>query len=789
MSTNQILPNQQKPETTDGKDYAPDLLNLSIERVAQLKKVCDAFDQRDQWARLTEIIRCTLRRYFYLGQQHPYWNSDVGQMQVGPSGATLGEEDTQGEEFFEEEFNIFTANVKIFMAVFAQTAAPSRMEPDKPMDGDSVKAAKEAQKYLDVYQKYNPPKVAQLEVGRLMQTDGRIIAITNYEADEEKCGVDKDGNPQGAEFTQYKGVLETKVPIVGEFKIWPYCKVSRELDIAVAKESNPKVAGKLEGNAKGQQPNNEIARMSRIAVDEGIAQVSSDTLAYLLTEDTWWLRRSAFRVLDKEEQVFWLGTTGKDGQPDTPGFIDKGLRAKFIGSVFCGGKLIAMDAQVKCMHAMSGTGNARPSLSDAMVPIQMEFNDAIGMYSQMIHKCIPHTLFDTGMENLAAVVEQFSRYGEFGAFQSQNGRPIAENIFQEVQVDVPESFPAWVQNLQGPLAQFITGNQPSLFGGNMDDQKTAAAYAQARDRPLGLMAIVWVPYLEFAAGVRWQAARLAAQRDQDKISTVLPDKDEKTKTIDIDVGVLRRGGFLSSPVTDQNFPESYTAKANKWVSLFAAVPTNPIAAQLFLEPDNLVALKDAYGLDLVIKGAAARDKQLAEWQLMQSEDGPIPDIEATQQEDQQKQQQAQEAIDQIAPGTAPPPLPPTLPILKSSVPILLADDHIEESRTCVRILNDSKTLEMRTTKPEVVQDLELHLIAHLTKAQTSGSVIPPDLLGIIAPPPLPPPGLVPPGAGEAPGAPHPKPHPPKVAPPAAGNAGALPILPAPGAGAAPGAVQ
>lgn len=59
--------------------------------------------------RVIEIIRCTLRRYFFIGQQHPQWNADAGQFQVGPSGITLGDENENQEEFFEEEFNIYQA--------------------------------------------------------------------------------------------------------------------------------------------------------------------------------------------------------------------------------------------------------------------------------------------------------------------------------------------------------------------------------------------------------------------------------------------------------------------------------------------------------------------------------------------------------------------------------------------------------------------------------------------------------------------------------------------------------
>ena len=568
-----------------------------------------------------------------------------------------------------------------------------------------------------------------------------------------------EGNPQGTEFTCYWGVLETKRPIIGKFKKWPYLKISEEKDITVAQDENPKVADQIEAAAKGQVPNNEIARMSRIAVGEGIAQVSADTLAYLVTEDRWRFRPCAFRVLDKDRRAFWIGGTANDEngkQIQVKGLFEKGCRAKFIGQVFCGAAAVAMEAEVRYMPALTGTGNARPSLSDPMVPIQMEFNDAIGMVSELYHKCIPGIWLNVGMEAMPAITEQFSRYGEYRAFQgANNAAPLSENIFAEPQIDVPASMPAWIQNLQGPLSQFITGNQPSLFGANMEDQKTAAAYAQARDMSLGLLSIVWVPYVEFASTIRWQAARLAAQRDESqlqggkRISAVLPAKDNKTKTVDIDVGVLQRGGFLCTPITDMSFPESHTDKANKWMGLYQAAEQNPqgMSAQMFMqEPDNLVALKEATGLeDLVIKGAAARDKQLAEWDEMQADDGPVPDEQATLQRDQAKQQAAQTAVQQIAPGTAAPPLPPEPPIETSSVPIRLADDHIEESRTCVRILNDSKTLEMVAARPLVVKDLELHLIAHLTKAQSSGIAIPADLLGIIPPPP-------PPTAG-APGAP------------------------------------
>lgn len=749
-------PEQETYETSDGKPYADDFSNLSDTRVAELKSICNAMDERDEWARMIEIIRCTLRRYFLIGQQHPYWNADAGQFQVGPSGVTLGDEDENAEEFFEEEFNIYRAYHDVFVSVFSQTAAPTRVVASN-LSSQAEKARKEAEKYIETYEHFNPPKCAQRDVGTLMWTDGRIISETDYETDEEKCGTDERGETLGAEFTKYHGVLESKCPIVEPYKEWPYCRTDREIDILKAKDDNPRIAKKIEAQAKGSTPNNEIARMSRIAVAEGIAQVSADTLAYLVTESTYWLRPAAFRNLADDRQAFWIGgeTENEDGtKTKVKGICEKGFRVRWVGTIFAeGNNQKTLDKQIKVMHTNPGTGNARGSKSDALVPVQMEFNDAMGMYSEMIHKCIPRTFLNVNESAMSAIVEQFSRWGEYSALNPENGLPLSDNVLQEAQFDVPASYALWIQNLQATLPQQLANIQPAMFGGTMEDQKTAKAYQQAKDMSLGVMAMVWVPYLEFKAGVAWQAARLSAERDQNTISVAIPQKNGKFKTVSLDTSILGRGGFLCKPITDQNFPESHTDVSNKWVSILAAAPTNPVIAQLFQEPDNLTGLKDAMGIDIVVKGAAARDKQLAEWEIMQQEDGPIPDLEATAQKAQAKQQAAQQAVEQLSPGAQAPPIPAEPPEIESSVPILLADDHIEEARTCVRILNDSKTLEMRASREEVVKDLELHLIAHLKKAQSSGIVIPPDLLGII--PPLPLPGAAPgaPGAGAAPGAP------------------------------------
>jgi hypothetical protein len=718
------------------QDFGADFEKLPKDRIRELQTIVSMCGQRDQWGRMVEIIRCTLRRYFWLGIQHGFWNADLQQMQIGPNGGSL--ENLNEEDLFNGDFNIFTQNGKIFMAVFSQNGAGSRMEPDKPGDPDSVKAAEEAEKYLKVYEKYNPPKVAQMAVAQLLYTDGRVIAVTRTQPDE-KLGTNEDGEgnpvPREAELTEYFGVLETKVPLIGKFSEWPYCCVSIDKDILVAKDENPNFASALQANARGSVPNFEVARMSRVAVSENIRGLSADTLAYMATEDTWWLRPAAFRNLPDESVAFWIGPQG---------IFKQGCRVKFFGTVFCGAAAVSMSDEVQCMHAMPGQGNSRPSLSDPMIPAQMETNDAAGLYSEMLHKCVPSTWVNCSVEDLAAILAQSSKFGDYHPASFAQGQPMTNFFFNEAFPEMPAGFEKWMDWVSATFPQFATGNSPAMFGQQMEDQKTATGYAQARDQSLGLMALVWVPYLEFRASICGQAARQAANRDTDTISAVVPDDRGGVQDLSIKTAVMKRG-FLCAPITDQNFPESWTERSNKMQTIVAAAPTNPWAAKLMSEPDNQRIAKDAIGLDdLVIPGADSSELQLAEWAKMQENElGPVEDQQATQQRDQQKQQQAQQAISTIAPGQQAPPLPVEPPVMTSSVPISInTDDHIVHAMECFRILNSPEGQKIKEKAPQVWADLEQHMMEHEAAAQAKGMILPPPLGSGLPPmpPPIPGPG-------------------------------------------------
>ncbi len=342
---------------------------------------------------------------------------------------------------------------------------------------------------------------------------------------------------------------------------------------------------------------------------------------------------------------------------------------------------------------------------------------------------------NAGPEDIAAILEQVSRYGEYSPFTKPDQQPLEQNFFPEPTIDVPASFPAWVENLQGPLSQFVTGNQPALFGESSPDQKTAAGYAQMRDMSLGLMSLVWVPYMEFAASIRGQAARCATKRDDESIAAVIPDQKGKTQTLKVDLDKMRAGSFRSRPKTDQNFPQSWTQESNTWKQLLSAAPQNPVLAQDLQLPNNKRKIADALGVEIEIQGADSSALQLAEWAEMLEGTGPVPDEQATQQRDQQKRQMAAQAVAAIAPGQTPPPLPEEPPILASSVPIDVdTDDHVIHALEMFYVLNSPEGQKVKKESPEKWQDGKIHMLAHVAAAKAKGLMIPPPLGG---PPPMP----------------------------------------------------
>ena len=700
------------PDTDiDEAEPQPEEPQVSEDIQALLLSLARKVNQREIWARTIEIWETTEQRYFYKGQQFGFRNQDAGEYQVNQTGGGFNQSG-QGsiQPTFRKAFNIYRGNAKSFIAAFCQSDVPTRFEPENPKESDDIQCARESNKMQRVIDKNNPPKLAQKKIAKFLWTDSRCVAWTRYVEDGERFGytTDETGQrtPNGQEVTDYFGVLETKVPLIdGDLAHWDFAKISIDRPVSRQKSMYPDVKGITAG---GLISTDQLAKMARIGTREGARQLTDDSISFITTEDNYWFRPSLYYELSDDDRQLL------EEQFPT------GVHLTAVGNVFCDAKDESMSDRLDVIYGQEDEGAGRDSMGKDEVPVQKEFNDVMNYASEIIKYCIPAGWHDPEAVDTDAIEEQASQPGDSYPIKKgakTAGEPISNFFYKEQPTQFQDGVPMYLENLQGPLSQFLTGQQPAMFGGEMNDQKTARGYAMARDQAMGLMALVWVPFKLFRSSIMGKAVREAAEKQveqgQKQITALVPvqGKNGEQEEIDVAVEEIASGKAGCFPVSDENFPESWTQKSNKFMQMMQFSAQDPLVGAVVSDPNNLGQAKDLMGLtDFTIPGADDREKQLLEIAEMRKSP-PVPDMAAIQQETQQSM---------LMTGGPPPLDPSTLP-MTSSVPIGKYDNDAVEFKVCVDWINGHEGQQAkRSPNPEDeswYQNVELHAGLHEARLQ------------------------------------------------------------------------
>ena len=700
------LSDEQEPEIQD-----PETPQVDEQVQKLLLSLAKKINQRETWARIAEIWDATEQRWFYKGKQFGYRDNDNGVYQVNQTGGgASGSGNGSVQPTFRKPFNIFRGYAKSFIAVFCQSDVPTRFEPSNPKDSDDIECARESNKMSRVVDKYNPPKLAQKKIGKFLWTDSRCVAWTRYVEDGERFGYTTDENgaqvANGRSVTDYFGVLETKVPLIdGDLAHWDFAKISIDRPVSRQKSLYPDVDGITPG---GLTSSDQLAKMARIGTREGAQQLSDDSISFICTEENYWFRPSLYFELSKDDRETLMQ------------LFPNGVHLVAVGSTFCKADPESMSDRLDVLYPQEDEGAGRESMGHDEVPVQREFNDNMNQASEIIKYCVPAGWFDPEAVDVDAIEEQTSEPGNRyplikGAKQA--GEPISNYFFTEQAGQFPEGLAMYMQNLQAALSQFLTGQQPSLFGGEMNDQKTARGYAMARDQAMGLMALVWVPFKMFRSSVMEKAVRIEAEarveRGENNFTTQvpIPGKNGENEEIEVQTQEIASGKAGCCPVSDENFPESWTAKSNKFMQLIQFAAQDPILAAVATDPNNLGQAKDLLGLtNFTIPGAEDREKQLLEIAEMRKSP-PVPDMAAIAQEVQQS----------VSIGMPPPPLDPSTLPMTSSVPIGKYDNDAVEFKVCVDWINGNEGQQAKRSQNADDQswykNVELHAGLHEARIQ------------------------------------------------------------------------
>ncbi len=534
--------------------------------------------------------------------------------------------------------------------------------------------------------------------------------------------------PNGQEVISIAGGLELNTPVwANEMHEYPYLQWQAEVHRAKLKAAYPHAANKIEA-APSQGPDDVYARVSRLSVEQGLPSIHpGDALMNLITFDRTWLRPWAFYSIEDEAVRNELLAMFPDG-----------CYCGFAGDVYCESRSESMDDHWRVLHALPGDGQNRPSVGDSLVQVQERYNVLSNMQAETYEYGIPPIYADPQVLDFDALANQTAEPAAHFPARARPGQPLAAGFFQPAPAQVPPDMIRHQQDLIGPVAQFLTGLFPAIFGGNMEDVKTASGYALARDQAMGRLGLVWRRTKQFYADVLLLAVDCFRKNRPENAEIPLLGPDGV-----LDARMIRaadlKGNICVHPEADETFPRLKSQQRAVLQQLFSL--NDPLIQEALAEPANIGYIKNVLGLsELVVPGEDSRNKQLREIQQLLATapivismhpsgaahvapgfspaSGGHEESDATEPSNAAPEDAALKggathsalANSHESPATSHQPSVLVLP----SVPVdQLLDDHAVEFEECKRWANSEAGQAAKMTNPAGFANVRAHAEAHL----------------------------------------------------------------------------
>jgi hypothetical protein len=668
---------EEKETKGDSPEYAPGVLcaaetsklspplDFNEEEVNAIKALNRKIGMRDMPARREQIIHVWEERLFDRSYQHLLPRNNGGwELPAIGSGYGPGEEEDRSQW----EIDIYSSYRKIICAALTREVPVSRFEPTDPVNDVDITSADRAEKLKTKIVRDNNMKARQEEESRFLWTDGLAVTFTRYELDAQAFGYEPepegdvpedeetgeaataikrgeegepdeeetpdeeakeseepdeepeeqpDRAPRGSVVMTTGGALEWKLPIkANSRKECPWARLSYELDIATSKASYPKIADKIRPSRSGSDGGSggdDLERLARVNVLLGVEDnfITEDSAIYDVTIQKFFYRPAA--LMEIPDQAVRDSLLKK---------CWRGLYATMAGDVFAEGRNASMDDHLTITFADAGDGVNRLSLGRPLVAPQKILNTCAELaYEYFIHG-VPMTYMDDEVFDIEAINDQENLVGGIRPFEATGTQIDGVYWFREEPVPFPDKlteFTLWIMN---DVGQLMSGAYPALFGGDMTNQGVGDALMQ-RDQALGRLGLPWRNIKQSSADKMRQAVQLIAQNGEGKIR--LGGVEQNV----VDVEDLR-GNILCFPDTDENIPESWTQKSNRFDKIIEAAATNPFFQKLLDSPTNLKLVKQMSGFkELSIPMLESYEQQLGEIAILMKT-GPAPNPDYTE---------------------------------------------------------------------------------------------------------------------------------------------------------------
>jgi hypothetical protein len=493
--------------------------------------------------------------------------------------------------------------------------------------------------------------------------------------------------PNGQEVVTIVGGLELKTPPwANEMHEYPYIQWNMEVHQARLRAAYPHAADKIGPPvASGMQ---EYERLARLAQSQGGPLTEGgDFNINLITFQRTWLRPWAFFALDD-----------KALRDELLEMFPGGAYVAFAGDVYCESRNENMDDHWRVLHALPGDGSSgRPALGDALISVQERFNTLSNLQMETYEYGIPPIYADSEVLDFDALQSQSAEPGAHYPARAKPGQSLAAGFFQPDAAEVPPDLAEHAAGLMGPVAQFLTGAFPALFGGAMSNNDTASGYAMARDQAMGRIGLVWRRMKFFHADVMLLAVDCFRKNRPNDVEVTLLGAGAAFESKWIRLADLK-GNLFSYPETDEQYPTLWSQQRAVLLQLLGN--PDPQMQAVLAHPENMALIKRLIGLEeLVIPDEESRTKQYREIaQLV----GEMPVV---------RRQDVTAAVGSASAAAAGGGVDAEI-ILPSIMPDEFADNHAVELEICMRWFSADAGQVAKVEAPLGYANVRAHALFH-----------------------------------------------------------------------------
>lgn len=685
-----------------------------------LRRLVQTVAQIDMFARIEEVKRAAIQRFYWRSMFSIYLNQQAGTWQ---SFDAYNSQDT-GDVPLEYPINIFQSYGKGFITQVG--VVPSvRMEPTDPDNPFAARISASAEAMRRHIEYINKAENVAKDTARFMYTDGRTCFYNRWVCDGSRFGYEdnepidevpeglgegsrppdkKPRQPKGGALITPYGVLEVKCPVnMRDRADFPFIQLSYEIDLSAAKAMYPWISDAISGGEPGPGEYN-FDRTTRIAISQGLRLLTQtgDTVHQLPTWQRTWLRPSYFSLIEEEEDRTFFEEN-----------FPAGCLVAFIGEHYAESRNESMDDHWEICHPLPGDGQSTPSVGYLLVAVQDMLNDHTDLNMEYLMKAIPAIIGDKGVFDFAAMSKQKAGPGARWPTKKElePNQDLTKMIWQEPKVEPPAFAAQFYQDLLTTIPQLLTGLYPSVFGDAQPENTTKGGILALRDASRGQQGMIWKSFRSSYAQSMQQLIRIEAyykeaDAKEGRIELTSPGHGKMS----VDLEDLRDGNFFCVPDGDESFPRTHEDDLVAFQALVtAAANGNQNAVAILNEPKNAPVIKDMISIPhLVVPGADETLKQLSEIaQLL--EENPILNIQV------QKMYRLT-AIASAMQGKPAPPPPPPDKLYRTSIPIDKDfDNHAIEFKAGQDWINSDNGQQARQEKPKGFENVRLHLLEH--KAQ------------------------------------------------------------------------